>query len=217
MKLQDLTKQQKNALLKELREEEAQQKEQRKAYKEKVDKVVPTIFEKLHKLSNSIAQVKTDVYKSLEGLVNEKGEVYQRDGEEQQSHSFTSIDGSKTITIGYRVNDGWDDTINVGIAKVNEFIQTLAKDKASRALVDTILQLLSKDAKGNLKASRVLQLQKMAEEFNNTDFNDAINIIKDAYRPVRTKQFVSVRYKDERGEVVELPLSITDAPLIIEK
>ncbi len=217
VKLTDLTPAQRKALLKQLEKEQAEEnarlKQERKAYKEKVDKVVPALFTRLMKLSAKITEEKANVYQSLEGLITEKGIAYQREGD-QQTHSFTSLDGSKTITIGFRVNDGWDDTVDTGIAKVTDFIKAMGKDKNSKALVETILQLLSKDSKGNLKASRVLQLQKLSEEINNPLFTDAINIIREAYRPTRTKQFVSVRYKDERGNVVEMPLGITEAPLI---
>lgn len=217
IKLSDLTPAQRKALLRQLEKEQAKEnallKETRKTYKEKVDKVVPDLFKALQKLSNQISEAKTKVYGSLEGLITEKSEAYQRK-DEPQSHSFTSLDGKQTITIGYRVNDGWDDTVDVGIGKVAEFIKAMGKDKNSKALVETILQLLSKDSKGNLKASRVLQLQKLSEEINNPLFTDAINIIKEAYKPVQSKQFVSVRFKNDRGESVDLPLSITDAPLI---
>jgi Protein of unknown function (DUF3164) len=217
IELKDLTPAQKKAMLKELQKEQEQearlQKQTRKDYKEKVDKAVPKLFEKLWALSENISKVKTTVYNTLEGLVTQKGLAYNRQDQDQQTHSFSSLDGSKTITIGYRVNDGWDDTVNIGIKKVTEFIQTLAKDANSKALVETILQLLSKDAKGNLKASRVLQLKKLSDSINNKEFADAIGIIEAAYKPVPTKQFVSLRYKDEIGNTVELPLSITDAPL----
>lgn len=213
MKLKDLTPQQKKALIKEIEQENKAIKEARQAYKEKVNAVVPKLFVMLKELSNIISVAKTNVYNELEGLIAEKAEVYQKE-DEQQTHSFSNEDGSATITVGFRVNDGWDDTVNVGVAKVKEFIETLGKDKDTKALTNTILELLSNDAKGNLKASRVLQLHKLAEEINNKAFTDAINIIKEAYKPVRTKQFVSLRFKDESGNLVELPLSITEAHML---
>lgn len=220
MNLKDLTPSQRKTLMKQLQEEANKEanaiKETRKMYKEKVDKVVPKLFEKLFKLSGEISKAKTYVYENLESLIGDKSYAYQKE-DDQQTHSFSSIDGKQTITIGFRVNDGWDDTVNMGVDKVKAFISTMAKDKNSKALVDTILRLLSKDAKGNLKASRVLQLQKLADDIDNKEFSDAINIIKDAYRPQRTKQFVAVRYKNERNEPVELPLSITDVPLVIKE
>ena len=35
----------------------------------------------------------------------------------------------KTIRIGNRINEGWDDTVGVGVEKVKTFLRTLAKDE----------------------------------------------------------------------------------------
>lgn len=204
----------------EMRAEENQLKQIRTSYKAKVDKVVPKLFKRLQEASDKLSKVKTEVYEALEGLIVQKNEAYQANKEqdyEQQSHSFTSLDGKQTIIIGYRINDDWDDTVEVGIAKVKEFITAMGTDENSRDLVDTVLQLLNKDAKGNLKASRVLQLQKLAEKNKNPLFKDAMKIIAEAHRPKRTRQFVTVRYKDDQGNSIELPLSITDAHIALKQ
>ncbi|MRJ09468.1 hypothetical protein EDL99_11485, partial [Ornithobacterium rhinotracheale] len=70
-------------------------------------------------------------------------------------------------------------------------------------------QLLKKDAKGNLKASRVLELTKLAEDFNNDNFTDAVNIIRQAYKPQRSAFFVDASYTDAQGKKVNIPLSIS--------
>jgi hypothetical protein len=212
VKLGDLTPQQravlKNELKKELQEKESQVKELRKGYKDQVNKTIPELFQKLKKSSELLATVKEQVYNNLQALVQMKSDVYDRE-QDQGSHSFTTDDGT-TIIIGNRSIDGWDDTVDVGIQKVTDYIQSLGKDANSKRLVKTVLQLLSKDKTGNLKASRVLQLKKLAEDIADAAFIDAIQIIQDAYRPNKTKQFVTCRYKDEVGKVIELPLSITD-------
>lgn len=216
--IQQLTEKEKDQLFKKLAKEKADkaqaQSEQRKAYKAKVDAKIPKVFKALVAFSDHASKVKTKVYKEFQSLVVEKSLVYGEEVNEQQSHTFTSSDGSQSITIGYRVNDGWDDTVNVGIEKVKEFIQSLSKDKNSKALVETVLQLLSTNSKGHLKASRVLQLQKLAEEVKDAGFSDAIEIIRQAYRPIPSRQFVTVRYKNAEGVVVDLPLAISEAPLL---
>lgn len=211
--LDQLSEEEKDALLKELQAEQEKQqnkiKEDRKAYKNLVNEIVPGLFAELVIVSASLSEVKTKVYQSLKTLVQMKGDLYGKDTD-QFSHSFTTEDGL-TLIIGRRYNDGWDDTVTAGIKKVHDFLEGLGKDDNSKALVKTILQLLSKDKTGNLKASRVLQLKKLAEEVKNPDFTDAINIIQDAYRPVKTKEFVTVRYKDNNGVSVDLPLDISSA------
>lgn len=70
------------------------------------------------------------------------------------------------------------------------------------------MQLLSKDRKGNLKASSMLQLEKYAAEWNDPLFSEGVAIIRNAYAPVETCDFISVSYKDLDGKVHAIPLSL---------
>jgi hypothetical protein len=216
--LKDLSAAELTKLKKELMQEQKQKEsiitEQRKGYKDKVNKVIPGLFQGLQQVSAVLAQIKKRVYDEVQELVRLKSEVYDRD-QDQGSHSFTTDDGI-TITIGYRQLDGYDDTVDVGIQKVHDYLKGLGKDANSKRLVGAIMKLLAKDAAGSLKASRVLQLKKMAEEIADPKLLDALSIIQDAYRPTRTKQFISCRYKSENGEVNELPLNITDVEMIAQ-
>ena len=70
------------------------------------------------------------------------------------------------------------------------------------------MQLLSKDAKGNLKASALLQLEKYAAKWNNPEFTEGVEIIRNSYEPVETCDFISVSYKDKEGKSHAIPLSL---------
>lgn len=184
-------------------------KKQRQQYKGLVNDNIPGLFKKLIDASMMLANTKKTIYDELKTLTEMKCEVYDRE-DDQSSHSFTSDDGL-TIIIGHRINDGWDDTAAIGIKKVHDYLDTLGTDHKSKQLVKTILQLLSQDSKGTLKASRVLQLKKLADDIGDKEFIDAITIIQDAYRPVKTKEFVTARYTNQKGEKVEVPLDISSA------
>ena len=73
------------------------------------------------------------------------------------------------------------------------------------------MRLLAKDQKGTLKASRVLQLRKMAEETGNEQFIEGVRIIEESYQPTVTKQFIRADVKGDNGEWVSIPLSVTEA------
>lgn len=186
-------------------------KEERKAYKSLVDETLPELFKKLVSAAELLGRVKQEVFTGVQTLVKMKSDVYERE-DEQHSHSFTTGDGL-TIIIGHRMNDGWDDTVNVGVQKVHDFLDTLGTDKKSKDLVKAILQLLSKDSKGTLKASRVLQLKKIADDMGDAKFIDAITIIQDAYRPTKSKEFVTARYTGADGVKLDLPLDITSVDM----
>lgn len=214
--LDKLSPEEKAALKKELEQEQKTESErirkERAQYKQLVDEAVKVLFPVLKEVNKALADAKRYVYDNLDSLTKMKSELYDRE-DDQFSHSFSSADGSITIIIGCNVSDGWDDTVDVGIGKVNDYLQSLITDKKSKDLVDTVMKLLSKDSKGNLKASRVLQLKQLAEKNGDKKFMDAINIIQDAYKPVKSKEFVRCIYKNEKGENTILPLSITDAEM----
>jgi hypothetical protein len=125
-----------------------------------------------------------------------------------------STDGKTRITLGYYVNDNYNDTANDGIAMIKDYISGLAKDAETQSLVDMVLKLLSKDQKGNLKASRVLQLNAMKDRINDPRFSEGVEIIMNAYEPIASKRFIRVEERDNtESEWRTLPLSITDAEI----
>ena len=204
----------KKALFDELNAEqkrlEDQVKSERANYKQMVSTEVKAQFPALKECSKVLADLKKHVFASFKALIEMKAELYNRP-DDQYSHTFTDEEGNISITLGRNITDGWDDTADTGIAKVKDFLGTLSKDKNSEILVNTVLKLLSRDGKGNLKGSRVLQLKKMADETGNIEFIEAIKIIQDAYRPVLSKEYIRCEYKDESGNKIMLPLSITEA------
>lgn len=208
-KEKDLSKLSTDQLKAELEKRTAQKDEDRKAYKDLVNTCVGETVNALKKVSIFLAEMKLNTFQDLKTLLDMKKDVYDLKTS-QQSHTFSDAQGN-TITYGYRVLDGWDDTVNAGEAKVNQFIQSLAKDDESAKLVNALNRLLKKDANGQLKASRVLELQKMAEEFNDDVFTDGVNIIRKAYKPVRSCFFIDASFTDEQGKKVNIPLSISAA------
>jgi len=185
-------------------------KEERDRYKDLTQKTVSESMKKLMNLSSELSRVKLDIFNSFATILEMKAELYGiREG--QQSHDFSNEEG-ETISIGTRIIDGWDDTVESGIAMVNKYIESLATDDKSAKLVNMIYRLLRKDAKGNLKGNRVLELQKLAEEINDPVFHEGVDIIKSAYKPVRSAFFIEASVKDDLGKRKGVPLSITSVP-----
>lgn len=195
---------------KEAKERDRLKKENREAYKQLVDEVVREVFPTLQEVSSNLARSKQAVYDRFADALKLKEEIFNvRD--EQRTNTFTSSDGKYRITLGNYQTDDYDDTVNEGIAKVKEVIASFANDDNSRLLVDAIMKLLSRDAKGNLKASRVMQLRKLAADSGNAELIDGVEIIEKAYRPQVSKTFVRAEYKDEVGKWVSVPLGMTEA------
>lgn len=183
------------------------QQEDRETYKTLTDKFVTTNIKKLQNLSSQMMLVKQEVFRDAELLIDMKDELF-KTKVDRRSNTFTTQDGLMSITLGNRVNEGWDDTVNAGIAKVKDYLASLAKDDDTAALVETVMGLLAKDRKGNLKASKVLELEKLAQKKQDEMFLDGIAIIRAAYRPEPSCQFIEVTLKNENGNDEKLPLSL---------
>lgn len=185
-------------------------KANREAYAKLVDEEIDSVIPELQDLSERIRVVKGSVYSSFIEVLKMKSEVMGLTQEGQRSHTFTNSRGDRRITLGTHTIDGYRDTVEDGIAMVQEYIQSLAQDENSKTLVKAVLRLLSRDQAGNLKASRVLQLRRMAEESGNERFIEGVKIIEESYQPALTKQYIRAEYKDDKGQWRIVPLSVTD-------
>ena len=54
----------------------------------------------------------------------------------------------------------------------------------------------------------MIQLEQHAAKYGDPLFIEGVQIIRDAYRPVDSCQFISVSYKDDKGIKHTLPLSL---------
>lgn len=148
--------------------------------------------------SDQLKAAKGTIFANFATLMDLRREINEDDNpesDEQFSFTFTSSDGLQRLRIGYNMNDNYLMQVDDGIKKVREYLQSLAKDEASGRLVDAVMSLLSRDGKGNLKASRVLKLSKMAEESGNETFKEGMSIIRDAYRPTPGKTYIRCQVK----------------------
>jgi hypothetical protein len=216
MDLQNLSPEEKRKMLADLeadvKAEDARKRREKKAYEAMRDQTVRKMFKKLEKLSKMILDTKSEAFETFETILNLKRELYQVGDarwQSQQSHTFTTEDQKMSIIIGHNVIDRWDETVSAGVEFVNKWLNSLAKDDESAVLVDMIRDLMKPDKEGQLKANRVLELAKKADEIGNADLKEGVRIIRDAYRPAKTSTFLKAKYKDELGRDQWLPLSMS--------
>lgn len=207
----NMTDEQKANLKKQILEEEAKEKAERKAkvegYKSLVDETVIKAMEKVKGISNQITTIKKEVFDDFKSILELKAELYGVK-ENQQSHTFTTTDGKISITLGYRMLDSFDDTVHAGIEKVKNYIYKTVQEENTH-LLEIVNLLLKKDKNGNLKASRVMELEKIAGNINDTELSEGVQIIKEAWKPQKSKTFIEAYYKDENGNKINIPLSMT--------
>lgn len=194
------------------KEAEQKAKEQRELYSKMVDEEIENSIPELYSLSEQIKTTKETVYGNFKTILEMKQEIFaSKIKDSQRSHTFTNSDGNKRITLGVYVTDGYRDTVEEGIDIVKEVISGFANSAETESLVKMVLKLLSRDAKGTLKASRIVQLRKIAEESGNERFIEGVKIIEEAYQPAVSKQYVRAEMKDEKGQWKVIPLGMTES------
>ena len=194
----------------EKRRREEERKQQRQEYASLVDDEIASTIPKLREVSEMLKNVKDTIFSNFETILKMKAEIIPTVRVSQTSHTFTNSDSSLRIILGVNCIDGYRDTVEDGIAMVRGYLESLAKDDATKSLVNAVLRLLSRDGQGNIKASRVLQLRKMAEDSGNEQFIEGVRIIEESYQPTVSKKYIRAQYKDDKGAWRYIPLGMTD-------
>ena len=187
-------------------------KELRDTYAQLVDDEIDAATDMLTQLSTDMATIKETVMSNFRSVIDMKTETLGLSKPQgQYTHTFTNSDSTRRITIGNYTIDSYRDTVEDGIQLVTSYIQSLARDQDSQALVKAVMQLLSRNSKGQIKASRVLQLRKIAEEVGDPQFIRGGQIIQDSYQPEISRSFVRLEVKDPSTQTWTIvPLNISN-------
>ena len=184
----------------------------REMYKQMVDEEIENSIPVLLGISEEIKESKQKVLDNFKAILAMKSDLFKtKMRNDQRSHTFTNSAGDKRITLGVYVTDGYRDTVEDGIAIVKEYIASLANDEKTQALVNMVFRLLSRDAKGTLKASRIVQLRKVAEDTGDARFMEGVRIIEESYQPEVSKQFIRAEIRDNNGMWKPIPLGMTES------
>lgn len=183
--------------------EKEQRKQDRATYKElSADFVNQNInFLTMHHEATEV--VIDNLFKEYESILGLKAQIYGTRIEEQDSHTSTLEDGSASITIGWNVSIGFDGTESEGVKKIKDFITSLSDDsekvKKLSKMVNTFLKPNAKT--GMLNPSKIIELSKLRDEFNNADFDEGLDIIFNAQIRRRNSMYVSGwKYVKEEGK-----------------
>lgn len=191
---------------------EAKAKADREMYKQLVDEEIERSIPVLLSISDKIRDSKQQVLDNFKTILEMKSDLFKtKVKDDQRSHTFTNSEGDKRITLGVYVTDGYRDTVEDGIAIVKDYIASLANDERTEALVNMVFRLLSRDAKGTLKASRIVQLRKVAEDTGDARFMEGVRIIEESYQPKVSKKFIRAEVKDKNGMWKCVPLGMTES------
>jgi len=216
LNIQNLSAEEKARLRAELEAEEKAEKDrvkrERDTYEQIKNSQVLTTFKQLQGISSNLENAKIKVFEDFQAILKMKQELYGLTEEQmlsQGSHTFTSSDGSVSIQIGHNTIDRWDETVSVGIEKVNLWLKKFEVDESSAKLVGMIRDLMKPNKDGVLKANRILDLSNKAKEIGDKELIEGVELIRESYRPSRTSTFVKAKVKNELGQDQWLALSMS--------
>ena len=182
--------------------EKEQRKQDRATYKELSAEFVNQNINFLTMHHEATEVVIENIFKEYESILALKTQIYGTRTEGQDSHTSTLEDGSASITIGWNVSIGFDGTESEGVKKIKDFITSLSDDsekvKKLSKMVNTFLKPNAKT--GMLNPSKIIELSKLRDEFNNNDFDEGLDIIFNAQIRRRNSMYVSGwKYVKEEG------------------
>lgn len=192
-----LTPEQRADLLKQAEEINKKEKEQRdadrKSFKELSEDFVKSLIDKIITHQNHTEGIVKEVFAQYQPIQELKAQAYGTKINEQDSHTSTVADGSASITIGWNVSIGFDGTESAGVEKIKDFINSLADDsdkvKKLSKMVNTFLKPNAKT--GMLNPSKIIELSRLKDEFNDERFNEGLDIIFNAQIRRQNSMYIS--------------------------
>lgn len=190
------------------RAEEQRAKNEREDFRRLSEQAVSETFGELKAANEALKRAKMRVLSTFSSLLELKISLI--GGKEQGQHTFRNEECDQRITIGKYKKVSYDATADSGIALIEESLASMADGEKSQKLVRIILDLLSRDGRGQLQAENVIQLDKYVEMVADPRFARGVTIIKEAFLAEWTRVFIRAEEKDEKGKWVNVPLSMVE-------
>jgi hypothetical protein len=170
-------------------------------------------FVTLQALSLHMEEVKKQIVEDANVIISLKQEalnISEKEIQEQQSHTLSNYDCTKSIIIGHNVVDGWDMEIaSAAVSRVKDWLSNQVNE-ANQPLVEMIRSLLRPNKDGILKANRVLELCSQAQQVGDVELVEATDMLKEAYIPRKTTTFIKAKFRNDHGQDVWLSLSMSN-------
>lgn len=173
------------------REEAEQAKRNKAALTELTEEVVDSHIDNFVGIQGDLNESIKALFDDAQTIIDARVEAYGNKKREQDSHTLTKRDGSASIKIGWNIKPTFDGTEAEGIAKVKEYMGSLAGDDKNEQIMMSFLNtFLKTDVQGNYNPQLVRKLNEKREIANSKLFDDGMDIIEASIIDIRTSMFV---------------------------
>jgi hypothetical protein len=188
--------------------ERLEREQKRKEYESKRNIKVDALVSNAQILSGRLAEFKKiafDELESLKELANEYGDI--RKGS-KGGFSLRNEDGSLMVVLRRNVVSEYDERADLALGQIREFLDETIKKKDFQTY-RTISVLLERNKAGDLNPSRVADLLKIKDNYEDERWKKAMELLVESYREREVSYNVEFYKKDEQGKDQMIVLNLS--------
>lgn len=179
----------KAALKKKTAAERATQEEKVANYKTLRDDYLGTVFGKMAELSPLLLAFKTESLTLGLEIHALMYEVYGREKRDLDSYTITDDDGLRKVVMERHHICQYDETAEVAVGLIKEVLEATVR-KRDKGMYKMLSALLVKNLAGDFDEKMVAKLRTCQEEVGDERFNQALDMLSAAYKPVGSRMYI---------------------------
>lgn len=188
------------ALLAKRKKQEKEKREREKIFFEREkNELIENLFIEAEHLALAAGRFKNKCHQAME---TQKQKLDQYGGIRSNSKGGFSIfhtDGTKRITRRRDTDPVWDERGQKAVSLIKDFLGDTVKKRDAK-LHDILLGFLERNHNGDLEYSKVMELLKHEDKFNDSRWKEGLQLIKESYS-LGFKSFTyEFKQKDKEGK-----------------
>lgn len=153
----------------------------RKAYEKSRERRIQKAIKGVMKLETQMTAFKDVISTMMEEQHAELDEFGKIPTKSKGGFSIISNDGNFKITRSRDTDPKWDETAHKGVELVKEFLVEEGAESSKPGLFKVFMDMISKNAAGELEYAKVMQFIKHESEFDNPKWVEGLRLIKEGY------------------------------------
>lgn len=182
--LVDISKLSAKDLKKYLAEKEKAEKDQlekeRKAYEREKDQMIEKIITTVTTMSKELAEFKTFCHIEMDNHQKKLENYGKLRSNSKGGFSLTNSDDTMRVTRRLDTEPTWDERSTKAMELIKDFLSDTVK-KRDMKLYEILISFLERNAKGDLEYSRVMDLYKHEDKFDDPRWKEGLRLMKESF------------------------------------
>ena len=195
-------------LLKKQEKERALKEKTKRAYEAKRDKNIKSIVTQAINLHEKMLAFKTYISELMEEQHLALLEYREIRANSKGGFSITNQEGNLRVTRTRDTEPFWDERGTKAVAILKGFLEEMGR-KRDAGLVKVLLGFLAKNDKGDLEYSRVFQLMKERNTFDDPRWHEGLDLLLESYQVMLRGYGYEIKIRDGEGKWKNVSLNFT--------